>query len=213
MVRKIKKRIKAGPDTVFAVPLALTVTALAGPRREGRDVRRPFSPAWQMRDLFLDHFDLDVVTTDRPLSLDEYAAWPGAADPRWALQSSGDHGAVLTKAPESLDDATIRLGIVPVIARVSGGALDALGSLWGTEFPEVARTSLTGLLNEAFGLIPGYDRAVFAGPRPARDLNALIAHLSALVADECALGGVAQPMAFPLCHERLLAAIPMTARI
>ncbi len=213
MVRKIKKRIKAGPDTVFAVPLVLTVTALAGPRREGRDVRRPFSPAWQVRDLFLDHFDLDVVTTDRPLSLDEYAAWPGAADPRWALQSSGDHGAVLTKAPESLDDATIRLGIVPVIARVSGGALDALASLWRTEFPEVARTSLTGLLNEAFGLIPGYDRAVFTGPGPARDLNALIAHLSALVADECALGGVAPPMAFPLCPERLLASVPGTMRL
>lgn len=213
MVRKIKKRIKVGPDTVFAVPLALTVTALAGPRREGRDVRRPFSPAWQMRDLFLDHFDLDVVTTDRPLSLDEYAAWPGAADPRWALQSSGDHGAVLTKAPESLDDATIRLGIVPVIARVSGGALDALASLWRTEFPEVARTSLAGLFNETFGLIPGYDRAVFAGPGPARDLNALIAHLSALVADECALGGGAQPSAFASCPERILAAIPMTAKI
>jgi hypothetical protein len=96
---------------------------------------------------------------------------------------------------------------------VSGGALDALPSLWRTEFPEVARTSLAGIFNETFGLIPGYDRAVFAGPGPARDLNALIAHLSALVADECALGGVAQPMAFPLCPERLLAAIPMTAKI
>src|SRR3989338_588005 len=130
MVRKIKKRIKAGPDTVFAVPLALTVTALAGPRREGRDVRRPFSPAWQMRDLFLDHFDLDVVTTARPVSPDGSGPWPGAAGPRWALQSCGDHGAVLTKAPESLDDATIRLGIVPVIARVSGGALGAPASPW-----------------------------------------------------------------------------------
>jgi hypothetical protein len=53
MVRKIKKRVSGGPAVAFAVPLAMVVTALAGPRREGRDVFRAFSPAWQLRDFFL----------------------------------------------------------------------------------------------------------------------------------------------------------------
>ncbi len=209
MVRKIKKKVSGRPGAACAVPLAMAVTALAGPRREGRDVLRAFSPAWQLRDFFLDHFGVEIVTTNRPLSLDEYLKWPGAADPIWALRAAGDHGAVLTKAPESgPDDSAIRLGIIPLVVRIADGERDHLASLWDTEFPEVPRASLAGIFNEAFALIPGYDRAVFCGPRPARDLNGVIAHLTALVADECQLAGAPLPRRFPSCPDRLLAAIP-----
>jgi hypothetical protein len=209
MVRKIKKRVSGGPAVAFAVPLAMVVTALAGPRREGRDVFRAFSPAWQLRDFFLDHFDVDIVTTNRPLSLDEYLKWPGAADPAWALRAAGEHRAVLTKAPEGgPEDPAIRLGIVPLVARIAAAERARLASLWDTEFPEVARASLAGIFDGVFGLIPGYDRMVFCGPRPARDLNGVIAHLSALVADECLLAGVPLPRSFPACSDRLLATIP-----
>ncbi|MBI3607409.1 MAG: hypothetical protein HY207_05525 [Nitrospirae bacterium] len=214
MVRKIKKRVGGGVAASFAVPLAMAVAALAGPRREGRDVLRAFSPAWQLRDFFLDHFDVEMVTTNRPLALDEYLKWPGAADPLWALRAAGDHGAVLTKAPGSgPDDSTIGLGIVPLVARIAAAERDRLASLWDAEFPEVARASLAGIFEGAFGLISGYDRVVFCGPRPARDLNGVIAHLSALVADECLLGGVPLPRSFPSGPDRLLAAIPGMVKV
>lgn len=188
--------------------MALVVTALAGPRREGRDVYRPFSPAWRLREIFLDHFSLEVVSTDRPLTLGEVTAWPGLADPAWAFKSAGGHGVVLTKSPSEEREDGPRLGIVPVVVRVLASDLDRLTELWAEDFPEVARVALTTAFTEAMNLIPGYDRAVWCGPRPARDLNALIAHLNALVADECSLAGVDAPRRFPLVADQRMAGIP-----
>jgi hypothetical protein len=86
--------------------------------------------------------------------------------------------------------------------------LDRLADFWADDFPEVARVALTATFTEAMNLIPGYDRAVWSGPRPARDLNALINHLNALVADECAMAGVDAPRRFPLGADQRIAAIP-----
>lgn len=212
MVQKIRKKTKGGADALRLVPLVLVVSALAGPRRGGRDVRRPFSPAWRLREIFVDHFDLDVVSTDRPLGLDEYVRWPGAADPVWTMRAAGEHKVVLTKTPQEYDDDSIHAGIVPLLALVAGSRLDDLAALWAADLPEVARVGLTGAFNEAFNLIPGYDRVLFVGPRPARDLNGLIGHLYALVSDECASGGVATPSSFPLCPERVLSAGPVALK-
>jgi hypothetical protein len=208
VVKKIKKKSPAGSSGWRGVPLALVVTALAGPRREGRDVLRPFSPAWRLREIFLDHFSLEVVSTDRPLTLAEFTAWPGLADPAWAFKSAGGHGVVLTKAPVDEVGEGPRLGAVPVVVRLMASDLDRLSDLWAEDFPEVARVALTAAFTEAMNLIPGYDRAVWTGPRPARDLNALINHLNALVADECAMAGVDQPRRFPLAADQRTAAIP-----
>jgi hypothetical protein len=49
---------------------------------------------------------------------------------------------------------------------------------------------------------------VWTGPRPARDLNALIIHLNALVADECSLAGIEPPRRFSLGPDPRIAAIP-----
>jgi hypothetical protein len=190
------------------VPLALVVTALAGPRREGRDVLRAFSPAWRLREIFLDHFSLEVVSTDRPMTLGEFTAWPGLVDPAWAFKSAGGHGVVLTKAPVEEASEGPRLGVVPIVVRLMASDLDRLPELWAEDFPEVARVALTNTFTEAMNLIPGYDRAVWSGPRPARDLNALINHLNALVADECSMAGVEAPRRFPLGADQRIAAIP-----
>jgi hypothetical protein len=181
---------------------------LAGPRREGRDVLRAFSPTWRLREIFLDHFSLEVVSTDRPLTLAEFLAWPGLADPAWAFKSAGGHGVVLTKAPTEETSDGPRLGVVPIVVRLMASDLDRLSDLWADDFPEVARVALTTAFTEAMNLIPGYDRAVWSGPRPARDLNALINHLNALVADECAMAGVDAPRRFPLGADQRIAAIP-----
>lgn len=208
MVKKIKKKSPAGASGWRGVPLAVVVTALAGPRREGRDVLRPFSPTWRLREIFLDHFSLEVVSTDRPLTLGEFTAWPGVIDPAWAFKSAGDHGVVLTKAPVEETSEGPRLGVVPLVVRLLASDLDRLADLWADDFPEVARVGLTAALNDAMNLIPGYDRAVWTGPRPARDLNALIIHLNALVADECSLAGVEPPRRFSLGSDLRIAAIP-----
>ncbi len=188
--------------------MALVVTALAGPRRETREVLRAFSPAWRLREIFLDHFNLEVVSTDRPMTLGEVTAWPGLADPAWAFKSAGGHGVVLTKAPAEEASEGPRLGVVPMVVRLMASDLDRLPELWAEDFPEVARVALTGAFTEAMNLIPGYDRAVWSGPRPARDLNGIINHLNALVADECSLAGVDVPKRFSLGAEQRLAAIP-----
>lgn len=208
MVKKIRKKSPAGASGWRGVPLALAVTALAGPRREGRDVLRPFSPTWRLREIFLDHFSLEVVSTDRPLTLGECTVWPGLADPAWAFKSAGGHGVVLTKAPVEESSEGPRLGIVPVVVRLLASDLDRLSELWAEDFPEVARVALTSAFTEAMNLIAGYDRAVWAGPRPARELNALINHLNALVADEYALAGIECPRRFPLAAEQRVAALP-----
>jgi len=214
MVRKIKRKVKAGPETPCAVPLVLVVTALAGPRREGRDVRRSFSPAWQLRDFFLDHVDLDAISTNRPLSLDEYVAWPGATDLKWAIRAAGEPGAILTTTPDEATDVSgPQLGVIPLIASVPGSELESLSRLWREDFPEVARAALVTIFNETWGLIPGYDHPLFVPPCHAQDLNAAIAHLNALVADECVLGGVSQPRPFGVCAERMLAMIPRFSKL
>jgi hypothetical protein len=208
VVKKIKKKSPAGSSGWRGVPLALVVTALAGPRREGRDVLRAFSPAWRLREIFLDHFSLEVVSTDRPMTLGEFTAWPGLVDPAWAFKSAGGHGVVLTKAPVEEASEGPRLGVVPIVVRLMASDLDRLPELWAEDFPEVARVALTNTFTEAMNLIPGYDRAVWSGPRPARDLNALINHLNALVADECSMAGVEAPRRFPLGADQRIAAIP-----
>jgi hypothetical protein len=208
VVKKIKKKSPAGASGWRGVPLALVVTALAGPRREGRDVWRPFSPTWRLREIFLDHFSLEVVSTDRPLTLGEFTAWPGVTDPAWAFKSAGDHGVVLTKAPVEEMSEGARLGVVPLVVRLLASDLDRLAELWADDLPEVARVGLTSAFNDAMNLIPGYDCAVWTGPRPARDLNALIHHLNALVADECSLAGVELPRRFSLGPDPRIAAIP-----
>ncbi len=213
MVKKIKKKSPAGASGWRGVPLALVVTALAGPRREGRDVLRLFSPTWRLREIFLDHFSLEVVSTDRPLTLAEFAAWPGLTDPSWAFKSAGGHGVVLTKTTVEEVDEGPRLGVVPLVVRLLAPDLDRLPGLWDEDFPEVARVALTTAFTEAMNLIPGYDRAVWSGPRPARDLNALINHLNALVADEFSLTGVERPRPFPHAPDRLAATIPGSVRL
>jgi hypothetical protein len=98
--------------------------------------------------------------------------------------------------------------VVPVVVRLMASDLDRLSELWAEDVPEVARVALTNAFTEAMNLIPGYDRAAWSGPRPARDLNALIGHLNALVADECAMAGVEAPRRFPLAADQRIAAIP-----
>jgi hypothetical protein len=208
VVKKIKKKSPAGTSGWRGVPLALAVTALAGPRREGRDVLQAFSPTWRLREIFLDHFSLEVVSTDRPLTLAEFMAWPGLTDPAWAFKSAGGHGVVLTKAPVEEESEGPMLGVVPIVVRLMASDLDRLSALWAEDFPEVARVALTTAFTDAMNLIPGYDRAVWAGPRPARELNAVISHLNALVADECSMAGVAAPRRFPLGAEQRIASIP-----
>jgi hypothetical protein len=142
------------------------------------------------------------------MTLAEFTAWPGLADPAWAFKSAGGHGVVLTKAPVEEASEGPRLGVVPVVVRLMASDLDRLSDLWAEDFPEVARVALTNAFTEAMNLIPGYDRAVWSGPRPARDLNALINHLNALVADECSMAGVDAPRRFPLGPDQRIAAIP-----
>jgi hypothetical protein len=213
VVKKIKRKSPAGSSGWLGVPLAVAVTALAGPRREGRDVLRAFSPAWRLREIFLDHFSLEIVSTDRPLTLGEFTGWPGLADPAWAFKSAGGHGVVLTKGPSEEAGEGPRLGVVPIVVRLMSSDLDRLSDLWTEDFPEVARVAFTGAFTEAMNLIPGYDRAVWTGPRPARDLNALISHLNGLVADECSLAGVDRPRPFPSALDRLTATIPGSVRL
>jgi hypothetical protein len=71
----------------------------------------------------------------------------------------------------------------------------------------VARVALTTAFTEAMNLIPGYDRAVWAGHARARPQRAHH-HLNALVADECSLAGVDRPRRFPLGADQRIAAIP-----
>lgn len=172
-----------------------------------------FSPTWRLREIFLDHFSLEVVSTDRPLTLGEFAAWPGLTDPAWVFKSAGGHGVVLTKAPVEEADEGPRLGVVPLVVRLLASDLERLSGLWDEDFPEVARVALSTAFTEAMNLIPGYDRAVWSGPRPARDLNALINHLNALVADEFALARVECPRPFPGASDRLAATIPGSVRL
>ena len=72
MVIKIRKKVKEGPKGHYAVPLALPIACLFGPRRDKRDFRRPIEASQRLRSVLAQYLSLEVLVADRPLSLAEF---------------------------------------------------------------------------------------------------------------------------------------------
>lgn len=204
MVMKIRKKPKEGPRGHYAVPLALVLAAASGPRRTPRDYRRAIEQAGRLRAPLAAALGLEVVVADRPLALDEFAAWNLRARPGRLAEMFARGGTIPMGAPTGTFDGYITL--LPLLALGRGQQLDRLEGL-GAELDELARVALQNILAPALGLIPGYDLLLCAPPVHLRDLNGAIAQIDASLRDECERAGVPWRPA-PALAAAALAGIP-----
>ena len=182
MVVKIRKKVKEGPKGYYAVPLALAIACLFGPRRDTRNFRKPIEASQRLRSVLAQYLDLEVLVADRPLSLAELTQWDLKSRPGKLAEMFGRYG-VLPMGP-AIGNEEERVAILPCIVLARVARLDKLSGFLGKEFPEVTHVAIQNILAPAFELIPGYDNLLCHPPVHIRDLNGALGGLNIMVRDE-----------------------------
>src|SRR3990167_8836425 len=162
MVKKIKKKGQRGPKALFAIPLAMAMTALYGTRLQGKDFRRVFEAPDFLRKALQLHLEEELIIADRPLSADEYAGWGFRSKPARLAEMFSKSGVIPMGPPigavgESDPESSPRLGVFPMIALVQEKALGVFSSKLSEEFSELSRVAFQNAVFPALQLIPGYD--------------------------------------------------------
>lgn len=205
MVMKIRKKPKHGPRGHYAVPLALVLAAAFGPRRTPRDYRQTITDAARLRAPLVTALGLEVVVADRPLALDEFARWNLRVRPGKLAEMFGRGGTIPMGPPTGAADGYLTL--LPLLALGRGEQLGRLDGL-GAEFAELQRVALQNILAPALGVIASYDLLLCGPPVHLRDLTGAIAHVDAMLRDECERAGGSWTPAPPLAAAAL-ASIPL----
>ncbi|MFY9268307.1 MAG: hypothetical protein WAO55_01005 [Candidatus Manganitrophaceae bacterium] len=211
MIKKIKKKIQKGPKAVEAVPMAIALTALYGPRREGKDFRHRFERADEIRSVLQLHLEQPLILADRPLSAGEYLSWGLKSRPARLAEMFSKSGILpMGEAVESDDpEEQPRLGILPMVALVQEREIDDFSERLMEEFAEVSRTALQNAIYPALGLIPGYDLLLYSLPSLAQGLNHAIDSLNASLREAFEQAAVSFPGPFSSLPESVLGSIPL----
>ena len=207
MVIKIRKKIKEGPKGHYAVPLALPIACLFGPRRDTRDFRRHIEASGRLRSVLAGYLGLEVLVADRPLSIAELIEWDLKARPGRLAEMFWRLGVVPMGTAIGGDDE--RVGILPFIALARGARLDNISHFLGKEFPEVTHVAIQNILAPAFELIPGYDFFLCHPPVHLRDLNRALGGLNMMVRDEFEKAGLTYLEDLAAFPQGILEAIPI----
>lgn len=210
MVKKIKKKIQKGPKATYAVPLVMALTALYGPRREGKDFRHLLEGADEIRKALQLHLGESLLLTDRPLSTAEYLSWGFKSRPARLAEMFSNSGLLpMGPAVDNDQEGEPQLGILPMIALVQDRGLNDFSERLGEELAEVSRVSFQNAIYSALGLIPGYDLLLYTPPCPAPGLNHAIDSLNASLKEAFEQAAVPFPGPFPTLPESALASIPL----
>ncbi|HEY5599196.1 MAG TPA: hypothetical protein VIK48_00785 [Candidatus Manganitrophaceae bacterium] len=214
MVKKIKKKVQRGPKALFAIPLAMAMTALYGTRRQGKDFRRAFEPLDLLRKGLQLHLEEELIIADRPLSAEEYAGWGFRSKPARLAEMFSKSGVIPMGPPigavgESDPESSPRLGVFPMIALVQEKALGAFSSRLSEEFSELSRVAFQNAVFPALHLIPGYDLLLYLPPCPAQALNHAIESVNVMLREAFERESIPFPGPFDLFPESALADIPI----
>lgn len=210
MVKKIKKKIQKGPKATYAIPLVMALTALYGPRREGKDFRHLLEGADDIRTSLQLHFGQSLMVADRPLSMAEYLSWGFKSRPaRLAQMFSNSATLPMGLATDNDLEGEPQLGILPMIALVQDREIEDFSERLSEEFSEVGRVAFQNAIYPALGLIPGYDLLLYSPPCPAQGLNHAIDSLNASLKEAFEQAAVPFPGPFQKIPDSALAAIPL----
>lgn len=211
MIKKIKKKIQKGPKARYAVPMAMALTALYGPRREGKDFRNPLEAVGEVREILQRHLGVSLIPADRPLSPAEYLAWGFRSRPARLAEMFSNTGALpmgpVTEA-DGLEDAP-RLGILPMIALVQEREIDTFSERLSEDFSEITRVAFQNTIYAALGLIPGYDLLLYSLPSLAQGLNHAVDSLNHWMQESFERATVPFPGPFAPIPASALSEIPL----
>lgn len=211
MVKKIKKKVQKGPKATSAVPMGIAMTALYGPRREGKDFRRPLERIGEIREALERHFGQTLILADRPLSSAEYLSWGFRSRPS-RLAEMFSNGGVLPMGPaggEEPPESVPQLGILPMIALVREREMQEFSERLPEEFSEITRVAFQNAIYSSLGLIPGYDLLLYSLPAPAQGLNHAVDALNHLLQEAFEQATVPFPGPFGSLPASALAEIPL----
>jgi hypothetical protein len=210
VVKKIKKKIQKGPKASYAVPLVMALTALYGPRREGKDFRHLLEGANEIRSALQRHLGQPLILADRPLSMAEYLSWGFKSRPaRLAEMFSGAGILPMGHTADNNLEGEPQLGILPMIALVQERGLNDFSERLSEDLAEVSRVAFQNAIYPALGLIPGYDLLLYSPLSPAQGLNHAIDALNASLKEAFEQAAVPYPGPFPSVPESALAPIPL----
>ena len=188
----------------------MALTALYGPRREGKDYRHPLERADEIRSVLQRHLEQPLILADRPLSIAEYLSWGFKSRPARLAEMFSSSG-ILPMGPaadQDLDGQPL-LGILPMVALVQDRGIDDFSERLAEELAEVSRVAFQNAVYPALGLIPGYDLLLYVPPCPAQGLNHAIDALNASLRDAFEQAAVPFPGPFSSLPESALAPIPL----
>jgi len=210
MVKKIKKKIQKGPKASYAVPLVMVLTALYGPRREGKDFRRPLEGANEIRSALQRHLGPPLILADRPLSIAEYLSWGFKSRPARLAEMFSNAGILpMGKTTDNDREGDPQLGVLPMVALVQERELNGFSERLSEDLSEIDRVAFQNAIYPALGLIPGYDLLLSAPLSPAQGLNHAIDALNAALKEAFEQAAVSFPGPFPSVPEPVLASIPL----
>lgn len=212
MVKKIRKVSKKGPKATYAVPLVMPMTALFGPRCEGRPFWATMEDPHGIHAVLSRHLAVRLLLADRILPIREYLDWGLRSSPGRVAALFGD-GEILPMGHwderEGADPSDLpKLGVLVLVASVKGAALREFSDRLGQELSEVDRAVFENSADRNLQIIPGYDRLLYVPPLHARSLNAGIDHLNQQVEDAFGKAGVEAPGPFDACPSELLGSVP-----
>lgn len=210
MVKKIRRKIKAGKGSSAGYPAVLLMTPLFGPRREGRLLPGPWEAPGRLAEFFQDHFGATVTSADRPIGPRRFREWIARA--RWEelglANWPGGAFPVSDLGDEPAETGAPLLACLPILVsaprREAEGLLERLGSAW----TEVQETAYERWTHDAFNAIPGYDRVVHAPLARIGAANRAIDILNLRVRDEFDRAGLSTPSPFPPFPPEVLARVP-----
>jgi hypothetical protein len=210
VVKKIKKKIQKGPKASYAVPLVMALTALYGPRREGKDFRHLLEGAKEIRSALQLHLGQPLILADRPLSIAEYLSWGFKSRPARLAEMFSNAGILPMGAAVDHDsEGEPQLGILPMVALVQERELNDFSERLSEDLAEVSRVAFQNAIYPALGLIPGYDLLLYSPLSPAQGLNHAIDTLNAFLKEAFEQAAVPYPGPFSSIPESTLAPIPL----
>ena len=208
MVKRIKKKVKITPFTRYVVSLAMVVSPQFQPSRERTFPLVPFDPPALLSDFFHEHFDVELLISDRFLSFEEYRNWITSARPGEIYKKEFRNGLLHFKPANPDADLSTDCIFLPMLGAATESDWERIFDDWAEGLTELQSTIFQHLIEPVLGIVPAVDKCHTLGPAPAKSINQAIFYLHGRVSDDCKMNQWPVPPLFPILDFKIVENLP-----
>jgi len=208
MVKRIKKKIKITPFTRYVRSLAMVISPQYEPSRERAFPFTLFDPPSLLSEFFREHFDVELLISDRFISFEEYRNWISTKRAAEIYKNELRHGLLHFELTDVFAANGSECIFLPMLGAATEPEWEKAFDQWTEGLSELQSTIFQHLIEPVLGIVPAVDKCHYLGPVSAKNINQAIFYLHGRVSDDCRLNQWPVPPLFPILDFKVIENLP-----